>query len=195
MMSENRRDALLDATLRLIAEGGMRAVTHRAVESEAGLPHGSTTYYFKTREQLVDAAVDHLAELDHDHVDAMAHAITMALAPRSDRLDPDLQTIGAALAAWLEQERTLQLARFELFLEGARRPGLQQALARCGDTFARMAEPVAVAAGSKDPARDAKLLVAMVNGILFAQLSQPQENFATEIAPAAVRKILAAMSV
>ncbi|MGI8430391.1 MAG: hypothetical protein ACR2OB_14085 [Solirubrobacteraceae bacterium] len=58
----------------------------------------------------------------------------------------------------------------------------------------RVAEPVAVAAGSQHPERDARLLVAMVNGILFAQLSRPQENFATEIAPVAVRKILAAMS-
>lgn len=123
----------------------------------------------------------------------MAHAVTMALAPRAERLDPDLQALGAALAAWLEEERTMQLARFELLLEGARRPALQETLGRCGDSFVRVAQPVAVAAGSRHPERDARLLVAMVNGVLFAQLSQPQDNFATEIAPVAVRKILAAM--
>ena len=44
----DRRTALLEASLRLIGRDGLRGVTHRAVEQEAGAPHGSTTYYFKT---------------------------------------------------------------------------------------------------------------------------------------------------
>ncbi|HEY1687503.1 MAG TPA: TetR family transcriptional regulator [Solirubrobacteraceae bacterium] len=194
MPETDRRTALLDATLQLIASGGLRAVTHRAVEQAVGLPHGSTTYYFKTRDQLINAAVDRLAELDHERVDAIAHAVTMALARRTERLEPNLDAIGLALSAWLEEERGLQIARFELFLEGTRRPELRDALARCHASFSRVAEPLALAAGSDDPARDGRLLVALVNGVLMDQITEPAENFATEIAPVAVRKIIAAMA-
>jgi DNA-binding transcriptional regulator YbjK len=51
--SEQRRRGILEAVLRLIAEGGVDAVTHRRVAAEAGVPLGSTTYYFRSREELV----------------------------------------------------------------------------------------------------------------------------------------------
>jgi DNA-binding transcriptional regulator YbjK len=33
----SRREHLLDAAIRVLGEGGVRAVTHRAVDAEAGL--------------------------------------------------------------------------------------------------------------------------------------------------------------
>ena len=46
--SRQRRDELLAATIELFAEGGSRAVTHRAVARRAGLPPATTTYYFSS---------------------------------------------------------------------------------------------------------------------------------------------------
>jgi DNA-binding transcriptional regulator YbjK len=54
--SEDRRATILDATLRLIATDGVDAVTHRRVAVAAGVPLGSTTYYFDSREQLLREA-------------------------------------------------------------------------------------------------------------------------------------------
>jgi DNA-binding transcriptional regulator YbjK len=45
---EARRTAIVDAALRLVARGGPRAVTHRAVAAEADVPLAATTYYFAT---------------------------------------------------------------------------------------------------------------------------------------------------
>ena len=53
---EDRRAVILDATLRLIASDGVDAVTHRRVAAAAGVPLGSTTYYFESREQLLREA-------------------------------------------------------------------------------------------------------------------------------------------
>src|SRR5512138_372519 len=53
---EDRRAAILDATLRLIATDGVDAVTHRRVAGAADVPLGSTTYYFESREQLLREA-------------------------------------------------------------------------------------------------------------------------------------------
>lgn len=47
-----RRDRLIDATIDVIAERGVSGATHRAVADAAGVPLGSTTYYFTSLEQL-----------------------------------------------------------------------------------------------------------------------------------------------
>ena len=45
--SEQRRQDILDAAMRIVVRDGVRAVRHRAVAAEAGVPLSATTYYFK----------------------------------------------------------------------------------------------------------------------------------------------------
>src|SRR5690349_2893472 len=47
-----RKDVITDAAIQLVAEQGMRGLTHRAVDRRAGLPEGSTSAYFRTRKAL-----------------------------------------------------------------------------------------------------------------------------------------------
>lgn len=189
----DRRTALLEATLQLIGEGGLGAVTHRAVERVAGLPHGSTTYYFKTRQQLLEAAVGRLLEIDRARGDEIVHAISRTLATRRPLGELDLDAIAAAIVAWLESDRTYQLARYELFVESARRPELRAAMMAGAESFLRILEPIVVAAGSQDPPRDARIALAMANGLMLEQLARPEPDFATAVLPAALRKLLASM--
>lgn len=51
--SEQRRRAILEATLRIIVSDGIRAVRHRAVAKEAKVPLSATTYYFKDIHDLI----------------------------------------------------------------------------------------------------------------------------------------------
>ena len=51
--SEQRRRAILEAVLRIIVRDGIRAVRHRAVAKEAGVPLSATTYYFKDIHDLI----------------------------------------------------------------------------------------------------------------------------------------------
>lgn len=51
--SEQRRQAILDAALRIIVREGVRAVRHRAVAAEAAVPLSATTYYFKDINDLI----------------------------------------------------------------------------------------------------------------------------------------------
>ncbi|MFP5384330.1 MAG: TetR/AcrR family transcriptional regulator [Gammaproteobacteria bacterium] len=51
--SEARRRAILEAALRIIVRDGIRAVRHRAVAKEAGVPLSATTYYFKDIHDLI----------------------------------------------------------------------------------------------------------------------------------------------
>ncbi|MGH8355191.1 MAG: TetR/AcrR family transcriptional regulator, partial [Pseudomonas sp.] len=51
--SEQRRQAILDAAMRIIVRDGVRAVRHRAVAAEAAVPLSATTYYFKDINDLI----------------------------------------------------------------------------------------------------------------------------------------------
>ena len=52
--SEQRRQLILDAAMRIVIRDGVRGVRHRAVAAEAGVPLSATTYYFKDIDDLND---------------------------------------------------------------------------------------------------------------------------------------------
>jgi DNA-binding transcriptional regulator YbjK len=52
---------ILDATLQVIADEGVRAVTHRRVATEASASPGLISYYFSTTEDLISGALGDLA--------------------------------------------------------------------------------------------------------------------------------------
>ena len=60
----DRRTLIADAALRLIGTAGTRALTHRGVDAEAGLPAGSTSYYCRRRVDLLALALRRHATLD-----------------------------------------------------------------------------------------------------------------------------------
>ena len=51
--SEQRRQDILDAAMRIVVRDGVRAVRPRAVAAEAGVPLSATTYYFKDIDDLL----------------------------------------------------------------------------------------------------------------------------------------------
>ena len=54
--SEQRRQQILDADMRILIRDGVRAVRHRAVAAEAQVPLSATTYYFKDIDDLLTDA-------------------------------------------------------------------------------------------------------------------------------------------
>ena len=61
-LGADRRDAIADAAIHLVATRGLRGLTHRAVDAEAGLPPGSTSYYLRTRNALLTACVNRMLD-------------------------------------------------------------------------------------------------------------------------------------
>src|SRR5215831_8248612 len=53
---EVRRNEILEAALRVVAQGGPDAITFRRVADRAQVPLGSLTYYFESREDLLREA-------------------------------------------------------------------------------------------------------------------------------------------
>jgi AcrR family transcriptional regulator len=57
---DTRRQALISATLALVAEGGAQAATVRAIAHKAGVTAGLIRHYFQGKETLMAAAYAHL---------------------------------------------------------------------------------------------------------------------------------------
>lgn len=61
------REKIFVATLTIIRNQGMRAVRHRAVAEQAGVSLGSTTYHFKTLDDLIAGAFIYWLERDNSN--------------------------------------------------------------------------------------------------------------------------------
>ncbi|MER7156702.1 TetR/AcrR family transcriptional regulator [Streptomyces lydicus] len=183
----SRPQLIADTALRLLAERGMRGLTHRAVDETAGLPQGSTSNLARTRAALLEAAVGRLAERE-------AAVLTPDELPRPQRDRPSGAEAGAgpgagaasgaaaggaevpalaealslALHRYLTHHRELLLARYELALEATRRPLLREVYDRAGRAFREPVVAMLAAAGSAAPERHALSVVAWCDGVLFS---------------------------
>ncbi|HWU08014.1 MAG TPA: TetR family transcriptional regulator, partial [Streptomyces sp.] len=52
-----RRERIIDAALRVVADRGIGGLSHRTVAAEADVPLGSTTYHFASLDELLVAAL------------------------------------------------------------------------------------------------------------------------------------------
>jgi len=161
----DRRTLMLDASIRVIAANGLRGLTHRAVQEEAGLPNGSVTYYFKTRDQLVLAVVDRMTDLDRVYAGQLTHELMRATAVRPIVID--YVHMAEFMSHWWTECREVQLARLELEIAGTREPVLHDAMIRCQAEFRSFAELIALSLGSSDPELDGQVMLSFLDGLLF----------------------------
>ncbi|NNG38416.1 TetR family transcriptional regulator [Flexivirga sp. ID2601S] len=82
--SARTRAALIDAALELIVREGAGSVTQRKVAAAAGTSLASTTYHFRTAEDLVIAAFEESARRTSDQLETMAENVVSG---RSDLID------------------------------------------------------------------------------------------------------------
>ncbi|MER7175597.1 TetR/AcrR family transcriptional regulator [Streptomyces mesophilus] len=155
-----RAELIADTALDLLAERGMRGLTHRAVDEAAGLPQGSTSNYARTRLALLEAAVRRLAERE-----------AQVLAPEELPV-PGMDSVAAGLALalhrYLTRQPQLMVARYELALEATRRPELRAFYDEAGRRFREPITALLRAAGSADPERHTLSLVAWCEGVMFS---------------------------
>lgn len=157
----DRRTEVLDAALRVLAEHGMRGLTHRAVDAAACIAPGSTSYYFRSRSALVTGCVTRLLAIDE-----AVEVPEVAAAPPADLAD----ALVAVTVAMATTGRDRTLARYELSLAGAREPDLRAALVAGGDVIRRLGAHTLAAAGAADPAAAAAELAALMDGLVFTAL-------------------------
>lgn len=167
---QGRRELIADVALRVLEAEGGRGLTHRAVDREAGLPEGSTSNYFPTREALLTAAMLRLVELDGPAVRAMEDLVPGG--PYEPRRAAEL--VAEMIGGMLSPERApLAVARYELVLEARRRPEFKAAFNEVRREFLLLTERLLPAAGCTQPREHAPELLALLDGLMVNQLFQP----------------------
>jgi DNA-binding transcriptional regulator YbjK len=167
-----RWQLLLQTTLRLIADEGIDAVSHRSVAEAAGVPLGSTTYWFASRQDMLSQALEHFARLE---IETLRENLGAVLGRRLSRRRL-VDEFTDLLMPQLGEERWRTVAQYAFLQEAARQPELE---AVCREWTAAWQEALAEVFNSlraPDPQLEARMFLAMLDGLLMEQLAAPDED-------------------
>jgi DNA-binding transcriptional regulator YbjK len=116
---DERRRELCDAAIQVLAEHGSRGLTHGQVDRCAGLPEGTTSYYYRTRAALLRGVGTRIAEIDVANLQSVIDEPLDPLSPFAHLAELTMmQADGPGLM--------LNRARHELVLGAVRDPGLAE---------------------------------------------------------------------
>ena len=157
-----RREELADAGVRLVAHSGIRSLTHRAVDAEAGVPAGSTSYYARNRRELTGLVVARITEqLEDDLRDLVVPAVLD---------DAAAVAVARTMLDRLSARRDAQAVRLALLSELRDDPGLRAPLTSAAPVRAALVDTgtgILRAVGVRDPATHAVDLVGLVDALLL----------------------------
>jgi DNA-binding transcriptional regulator YbjK len=159
------RERMLRATLKLIADGGVAAVTNRRVAAAAGVSLGSLTYHFANQAQLLRESL--LLHVEEET--ARREQIAQKLAEEK----PDVQQAAEAVEQLVAvpSEIPEQIAELELHLQAARDPELREASQRCFEAHEQIASAALGALAIPDGERHAPTVVALMTGLAVRRLA------------------------
>jgi len=186
--SAERRERLVEAALRVIAERGVEGATTRAIVAEAGMALASFHYAFRSRDEL-------LGELVATVVHRQREAVVAGIGPDlRASVRAGLQIYFDMLVADPQHERAL----LELMHYALRTPGLEPLVKAQWATYHATAEHVAVAGAAAANARwripvadIARLIITVTDGVTLAWLADRDDAAAARTLDAAAEAITA----
>lgn len=159
-----RRNQILDVAIDILCDDGVGGLTHRHVDARSGVPPGTTSNYFRTRQALLEATAARTVDLHWQRVEMLKSGIgpisrdtLKALMIRM--LDPD------------DEFRRWTLARFELFMESTRRAQLRPLMAELQAAAVKSATLLFEAAGFTPTPERMDELSRVLNGYVFSNLT------------------------
>jgi AcrR family transcriptional regulator len=167
----SRREVILDAAIGLLGGEGVHRVTHRAVDAAAGLPAGSTSNYFRTRDALLNAVVERFAARERANWDEAAATV----APASPAALAE--ALGRFIRDAVGPHRTLTLARYAILVESAHHPALRAQLTATGGRVRAYHVTWMRLVGSTNPERDTAIVQNYATGLMLHELAYPKPDF------------------
>lgn len=166
-----RAARLLDAAIEVLGTRGMRHLTHRAVDRVGGLPMGSTSNRFRTRDALLIGALRRILERETELWSRLAAELP----------DDSIETVAASIGRLLEEltgaQRVLSQARRTIFVEAINEPVLHAEITHARAAIGDWLTPQLDRIGIADPPRDVQHLLALMDGLTIHQLADPRPDF------------------
>jgi AcrR family transcriptional regulator len=174
MALDERRERLVQAALTVVKREGVAGATTRAIVAEAGMPLGAFHYAFGSRDELLGAVVEAVADLDR----MAAEPALASDAPEPIALNDLIRRGMDLFLDHLAADPYAELAFLELTLHGARQD-LDDGVSRRRYSVAYSAPEYLLARSAKLCGREwavslgqaARLLVAALDGITIAYLA------------------------
>ena len=158
---------ILESATRVVAVGGMRGLTHRAVDTEAELPQGSTSGYLRTRLALVTALAEFIAA---GLIDSVEELVGQQRAGESE--SAVIEHALDLFAGWLREPDAL-LAKAELAQEATRQPEIAAALEPARQRIVGIVAEILTHAGVDDVDASSQAIIAAMEGVLGSALTRP----------------------
>ncbi|MFJ9810939.1 TetR/AcrR family transcriptional regulator [Streptomyces sp. NPDC101158] len=162
-----RRAALVDAAIEVLAREGARGLTFRAVDTEAAVPPGTASNYFANRDDLLTQAGARVYERLQPGEEEIS---------RQQAASPDRETykeLMKEVVGRVSSFRTGYLALLELRLEATRRPELRAVLTERVRADVDANVSYHEASGLPGDATAVKLLILAFNWLITEQLTLP----------------------
>jgi DNA-binding transcriptional regulator YbjK len=159
-----------EAAIEVLAAHGGRGLTHRAVDRFLNWPEGTTSRYHRTRDSLMNAVVSRLIDVDVMHLQQWEHSQT-------HRPETTIEDLAAIMRSTWEEwvnGSARQIARYELSLEGRRRPMVHNAIIEGRRMLNASIEHLLVVIGCPESASHATSLVSFLDGLCHDQLLHPE---------------------
>ncbi|MER7844007.1 TetR family transcriptional regulator C-terminal domain-containing protein [Kitasatospora sp. NPDC096077] len=156
---------LADAAIGVLADAGVRGLTHRAVDAAAGLSVGTTSAYLRTRQALLTALVRRLVELDQAELQGMGERVAIGSAEEL------VEGIRELMEQRLTGEgRRRSLARYACAVESVRDPELREILVPRENAARAVVRAFLADRGVADPDGRTTTLLACIDGLVFDRL-------------------------
>ncbi|MGW2250610.1 TetR/AcrR family transcriptional regulator [Kitasatospora sp. NPDC001660] len=164
--TRDRRTVLADAAIGVLADAGVRGLTHRAVDAAAGMPAGTTSAYLRTRQALLTALVRRLVELDQGELQSLGEQASLVRT-----VDELVDAIGELTRRRLVGEgRRRSLARYACAVESVRDPELREILVPRENAGRAVVRAFLVERGVAEPVERTTTLLACIDGLVFDRL-------------------------
>lgn len=190
-MRQDRRDAICEAAVGLLAREGARGLTHHAVDRSLGLPLGSASYYFRTRHALLEATARWIANRSRAELDRGLPGAADAGpgVPGRNGLPGAAAVVARQMELLLTVRRDQALARTALLGETSLPGDVRSALAHCLFSH-RLAENLMAGLGAHEPRDAAMDLVTFLEGLVAEDLWNASASSAPSVLATRVERHL-----
>lgn len=159
------RSRLVQATIELLGESGMKAVTHRGVARRAGLKEPITAYHFPSIADLLEAAVREL-------LDRRTRQVGAVLAGAGTRGEGLVDAITHVAEFHVDQPVAPVIAEFEFALAAAHDERLGPVVAEAMERWRQMTERSLTVLGVQDPQEAAERFLAVIDGFALHRVAR-----------------------
>lgn len=183
---EERTREILNATVDLIFEEGISAVSHRTVAKRAKVADSAPSYFFPSIDDLVVEAFRSIMQTMIGSLEALSERI--------EAEDMDQETaVGEFVKLAIETAPKYDKVQYEAYLFATRRPALRAEVDAAIAATQRQASTLVTASRRKDLDWAAPILTAYADGVGLHRIASPPDGIGAEALKAGLIALMQAL--